>query len=74
MGLGGHLKGAEANSEGLVLDTLEFEDVGVAGVREPDGAGICEDGAKEGSVGEEHCFFGMTPGGTSKDFEELEAG
>ena len=65
---GGHLEGAKAGSEGKVLDTLEFEDVGGGGVGEPDGRGVGEDGTDEGFVGKEHCFFLVTPGRTSQSF------
>ena len=49
---GGHLVGSKAGTEGLVLDTLEFEDVGLGGVGEPDGSSIGKDGTEDGAVGE----------------------
>jgi len=33
--LGGHLEKACLDAEGLVLDAMEFEDIGRRGVREP---------------------------------------
>jgi len=49
---GGHLVGAKAGTEGLVLDALEFKDVGLGGVGEPDGSSIGKDGTEDGAVGE----------------------
>ena len=37
--------------EGLILDMLEFEDVGGRDVGEPDGGSICEDRVDEGLLG-----------------------
>lgn len=39
---GGHLEGTCADAEGLVLDSLEFLDIGGRGVREPHRRGIGE--------------------------------
>ena len=41
---GGYLMGSRAGTEGLVLDRLEFEDVGLGGVGEPDGSSVGKDG------------------------------
>ena len=41
---GRHLVGSKAGTEGLVLDTLELEDVGLGGVGKPDGSSIGKDG------------------------------
>jgi len=41
---GRHLVGSKAGTEGLVLDTLKLEDVGLGGVGKPDGSSIGKDG------------------------------
>ena len=63
--LRGHLEGASADSEGLVLDSLEFEDAGRRGVGEPDGSGVGENRTDEGAEGGEHGLLLETPGGAS---------
>ena len=72
--LGGVLEGASAEPEGTVLDSLEFGDVGEGGVRKPNWGSVGENGADEGFVGLEHCLLLVSPGGTSKGFENVEAG
>ena len=63
--LRGHLEGASADTEGLVLDALEFEDAGGRGVWEPDGSGVGEDRTDEGAEGGEHGLLLESPGGAS---------
>ena len=53
--------------EGLILNMLEFEDVG-RGVGEPDGGNVCEDRADEGLVGGYYGLLYMVLGGASKGF------
>ena len=48
---GGVLEGASADTEGAVLNGLEFLDIGRGGVRKPNWGGVGEDGLDEGSVG-----------------------
>ena len=66
----GHLEGAKAGTEGLVLDSLEFEYVGKGKVREPDRRCI----GKDGAVGEKHGLLLCAPGGASQGFEDVKAG
>ena len=70
---GGHLMDAKAGTEGLILNSLEFEDVGRGEVREPDRSGIGEDGAEDGAVGEKHGLLLCAPVGASEGFEDVEA-
>ena len=47
---------------------LEFLDVGVFGIREPDRRGIGDNRLNKGVIGGEEIFFLVHPGGTSKTF------
>ena len=67
----GHLDGAKA---GLVLDALEFGNVGKGKVREPDRRCIDKDRMEDGAVGEKHGLLLCAPGGASQGFEDVKAG
>ena len=71
---GGHLVGSKAGTEGLVVDSLEFEDVGLGGIGKPDGSSVGKDGTEDGAVGEKHCFLLRTPEGARKGFEDIKTG
>ena len=71
---GRHLVGSKAGTEGLVLDSLEFEDVGLGGVGKPDGSSVGKDGTEDSAVGEKHCFLLRTPEGARKGFEDVKTG
>ena len=71
---GGHLVGSKAGTEGLVLDSLEFEDVGLGGIGKPDGSSVGKDGTEDSAVGEKHCFLLRTPEGARKGFEDVKTG
>ena len=72
MVLRGHPQRPSADTEGGVLDPLEFEHSRGGRIWVPDGRGICEDGANEGFVGGEEGFSLLAPGGASKSFEYLD--
>ena len=74
MALGGHLQRPSGDPEGSVLDPLELEDSRVGRVGEPDGGGIGEEGADEGFICDEECFFVLAPAGASQGLENVEAG
>ena len=70
----GHLEGAKAGTEGMVLDSLEFGYVGKGKVREPDRRCIGKDRTEDGAVGEKHGLLLCAPGGASQGFEDVKAG
>lgn len=71
---GSFFRGTSYDAIGLVLLDLEFFGVCRGEVREPGGAGIGENWANEGVVGEEEGFFLVAPGGASQTFKDSNAG
>jgi len=67
----GVLKGASAEPEGPVLDSLEFGNVGGGGIRKPNRGSIGENGTDEGFKGLEHCLLLVSPGCASKGFKDV---
>ena len=70
---GRHLHTSTGGAEGVVLDYLEFGDVGWGCIGVPYGGGIKEKGADYGFVGEGDCFELLAPGCASKCSEDIEA-
>ena len=71
--LGGHFAGTSTDSKAFILENLEFITVGRFNIREPCRTGICDDGFNKGIVGKEKVFLLVTPGGTSKAFQDAKA-
>ena len=71
MTLAGHLHAARDDTEGSVLEGLDFGDTGGAGVREPDGGGVGEKGPNEGLVCNPQGFLLLAPVGSSKGPEDV---
>ena len=67
----GVLKGASAEPEGPVLDSLEFGNVGGGGIRKPNRGSIGENGTDKGFKGLEHCLLLVSPGCASKGFKDV---
>ena len=61
----GHLHAAGRNTEGSVLEGLEFLDGGVGGVGEPNGGRVSEKGPNEGFICNDEGFLLMAPAGAS---------
>ena len=57
----GHPHAAGRYAEGSVLEGLEFLDGGGGSIREPDGAGVCEEGSNEGLVGDDKGLLLLAP-------------
>jgi len=68
---GGVLEGASTEPEGTVLDSLEFGNIGLGGIRKPNRGSIGENRTNEGFVGLEHSFLLVSPGCASKGFEDI---
>ena len=71
---GGSFHAASSNAEGGVLQSLQFLDVGVGGVGEPDGSSVEKYGSDDGFVCDDYGFLLLAPVGASKSFENVEAG
>ena len=52
---------------------MQFFDGGGGGVGEPDGGGVGEEGGDEGFVSEDKGLLALSPGGTSKGPQDVEA-
>ena len=68
---GGVLEGASTEPEGTVLDSLEFGNIGLGGIRKPNRGSIGENGTDEGFKGLEHCLLLVSPGCASKGFKDV---
>ena len=71
---GRHLHTTGGDAEGVILEGLEFCDVGCGGVGEPNGGGVKEEGTDYGLVCDGYGFDLLAPGGASKSLEDIEAG
>ena len=63
---------AQADPESLVLDDLDFSNVGGGGVGIPDRGCIGVDGLDDGFERGEHGFLGVTPLGAGEGFEDVD--
>ena len=70
---GGHLQRPNGNTEGRVLDLLEFFNSRGLDIGEPDGCGVCEEGSDQGFVSGDEGFLLLAPGGASEGFENAES-
>ena len=71
---GGHLQRPSGNTEGGILDPLEFvHSRGLLDVGEPDGRSVSEEGTDQGLVGGEEGFPLLAPGGASKGLKDTES-
>ena len=70
----GILHAAGCDTEGRVLEGLEFIEVDGFGVGEPDGGRIGDDGTDEGFEGDYEGLLLLAPVGASKGPEDVETG
>jgi len=71
---GGFFGGASTDTEGLVLEGLEFVYVVFGGVRKPDRTGIGDNRTEKGVVGGKESLFLVAPFGASQAFQDFKAG
>lgn len=71
---GGFLGGASTDTEGLVLEDLEFVNVVFGGVRKPDRTGVGSNRTEEGVVSGKESLFLVAPFGASQTFKDFKAG
>ena len=70
----GHLNTAGGYAEGRVLDSLEFLDKGWRGVGEPNGSCIHEKELDKGLISDKNGFLLLSPVGTCRGLEDVNAG
>ena len=71
---GRHLHTSGGDTEGVVLEGLEFVYVRRRGVGEPDGGGVEVEGVDYGLVGDGNGFCLLAPGCASKSLEDIKVG
>ena len=68
MALGGHLQRPSGNTEGGILDPLEFEDSRGGGVGKPNGGGVGKKGLDQGFEGQQQGLPRLPPAGSRQGF------